>query len=100
MRKTGGVLIPPYNHRDIIAGVTAHIAATMYYFLFTRVVGQGTLALELLEQVRDLYGEHLDAIIVPVGGGGLVCWQLVCYSQLLLTKNWFRYLVSVLVLME
>lgn len=31
------------------------------------VAGQGTLGLELLEQVSDL-----DAVIVPVGGGGLI----------------------------
>lgn len=42
------VLLPPYDHVDIIAG-------------------QGTLALELLEQARDL-----DALIVPVGGGGML----------------------------
>lgn len=46
--ETGGVLVPPYNHPDVIAG-------------------QGTVALELLEQVPDL-----DAIIMPVGGGGLM----------------------------
>ncbi len=45
---TGATLIPPYDHPDIIAG-------------------QGTAALELLEQVPDL-----DAIVAPVGGGGLV----------------------------
>jgi threonine dehydratase/serine racemase len=46
--ETGGVLIPPYDHPDVIAG-------------------QGTAALELLEQVP-----RLDAIVAPVGGGGLV----------------------------
>jgi threonine dehydratase/serine racemase len=46
--ETGGTLIPPYDHPDVIAG-------------------QGTVALELLEQVADL-----DAIVAPVGGGGLV----------------------------
>jgi threonine dehydratase/serine racemase len=38
----------PFDHPDVIAG-------------------QGTLALELVEQVQ-----HLDAVIVPVGGGGLI----------------------------
>lgn len=47
VEKTGATLIPPFNHPDVIAG-------------------QGTVALELLEQAGDL-----DAIIVPVGGGGL-----------------------------
>jgi threonine dehydratase len=46
--ETGATLVHPYNHPDIIAG-------------------QGTVAVELLEQVPDL-----DAIIAPVGGGGLV----------------------------
>jgi len=45
---TGGTIIPPYNHPDIIAG-------------------QGTSALELIEEIPDL-----DAIIAPVGGGGLI----------------------------
>ena len=44
----GLALIPPYEHPDVIAG-------------------QGTAALELLEDVGDL-----DALVVPVGGGGLI----------------------------
>src|SRR5207248_506588 len=46
--QTGATLIHPYDHPDVIAG-------------------QGTVALELLEQVPDL-----DAIVTPVGGGGLL----------------------------
>lgn len=46
--ETGATFIPPYDHPDVIAG-------------------QGTAALELLAQV-----EGLDAILTPVGGGGLV----------------------------
>ncbi len=46
--RTGAILIPPYNHPDVIAG-------------------QGTTALEMLDDVPDL-----DAIIAPVGGGGLM----------------------------
>lgn len=36
--------------------------------------GQGTVGLELVEQVRELTagGVDLDAVIVPVGGGGLI----------------------------
>lgn len=48
VNKTGATLIPPFDHPDVIAG-------------------QGTAALELLEDVPDL-----DAIITPVGGGGLL----------------------------
>jgi threonine dehydratase/serine racemase len=46
--KTGATLIPPFDHPDVIAG-------------------QGTAALELLEDVPDL-----DAVVSPVGGGGLL----------------------------
>ncbi len=45
---TGGVLIPPFDHPDVIAG-------------------QGTAALELLQQVPDM-----AAVVVPVGGGGMI----------------------------
>lgn len=44
----GVTLIPPFDHPHVIAG-------------------QGTAALELLEDVPDL-----DVLIVPVGGGGLI----------------------------
>ncbi|MER6028778.1 threo-3-hydroxy-L-aspartate ammonia-lyase [Streptomyces sp. NPDC001851] len=44
----GLALIPPYDHPDVIAG-------------------QGTAALELLDETGPL-----DALVVPVGGGGLI----------------------------
>ncbi|MET8633875.1 MULTISPECIES: pyridoxal-phosphate dependent enzyme [unclassified Streptomyces] len=44
----GLALIPPYEHPHVIAG-------------------QGTAALELIEETGDL-----DALVVPVGGGGLI----------------------------
>lgn len=47
-KRTGAILIPPYNHPDVIAG-------------------QGTVALEMLDEIPDL-----DAIIAPIGGGGLM----------------------------
>src|SRR5579872_2805544 len=46
--ETGATLAPPFDHPWIIAG-------------------QGTTALELLQQVPDL-----DAIVTPIGGGGLM----------------------------
>ncbi|MFN8177940.1 MAG: pyridoxal-phosphate dependent enzyme [bacterium] len=51
--ETGATMIPPYDHPDVIAG-------------------QGTAALELLAQVEDL-----DAIVAPVGGGGLIAGTCV-----------------------
>lgn len=36
-------------------------------------ISQGTVGLELVQQVKDLTGRaHLDAVVVPVGGGGLI----------------------------
>jgi threonine dehydratase len=46
--ETGAALVPPFDHEWIMTG-------------------QGTSALELIEEVPDL-----DAIAVPIGGGGLI----------------------------
>ena len=51
-------MIPPYDHPDIIAG-------------------QGTAALELIEEIGDL-----DAIVAPVGGGGLLAGTAVTATGL------------------
>jgi len=48
IRKTGAILVHPYNNTRVIAG-------------------QGTAAIELLEEVPEL-----EAIIAPVSGGGLL----------------------------
>ncbi|MBC2864812.1 pyridoxal-phosphate dependent enzyme [Streptomyces mexicanus] len=55
----GLALIPPYDHPHIIAG-------------------QGTAALELIEETGDL-----DALIVPVGGGGLIAGSATAGKGLL-----------------
>lgn len=47
-KETGAILIPPFDHADV-------------------VTGQGTLGLEILDQVPDL-----ETVIVPIGGGGLI----------------------------
>jgi threonine dehydratase len=54
----GLTLIPPYDHPDIIAG-------------------QGTAALELLEEV-----DGLDALFVPLGGGGLLSGSALAAAEL------------------
>lgn len=36
------------------------------------IAGQGTAALELIEQANGLTGRGLDVLITPVGGGGLL----------------------------
>jgi threonine dehydratase len=47
-RERGLAIIPPYDHRDVVAG-------------------QGTVALELIEEKGPL-----DLLLVPCGGGGLL----------------------------
>lgn len=52
--RTGGTIIEPFDNSDVIAG-------------------QGTATFELMEDVaRQTNGEALDALFVPVGGGGLI----------------------------
>jgi threonine dehydratase len=48
LEETGATLVPPFDHPAIMAG-------------------QGTAALELMEETPDL-----DALLTPVGGGGLL----------------------------
>jgi len=36
------------------------------------IAGQGTMALELLDQIKEIDGGTLDAVIVPIGGGGMI----------------------------
>lgn len=53
-----GFYVPPYDHPDIIAG-------------------QGTIGLEMLEQVPEL-----DLLLVPVGGGGLISGILTAVKNI------------------
>ncbi|NNL67090.1 MAG: pyridoxal-phosphate dependent enzyme [Myxococcales bacterium] len=57
LAETGGTLIPPYDHPDVIAG-------------------QGTAALELLDEVPDL-----DAVVAPIGGGGLLSGTVLALRE-------------------
>ncbi len=58
LAKTGATLVPPYDHEFIIAG-------------------QGTCALELMEEVGPL-----DALVVCLGGGGLCSGSAVIAHEL------------------
>nr|POF01171.1 putative serine racemase [Quercus suber] len=63
IKQTGATLVPPYDHPDIM-------------------LGQGTLALEMEQQVKELIAsspylgrsgsDGLDAVIAPIGGGGML----------------------------
>jgi threonine dehydratase len=58
VRKTGGTLVHPFDDAAVIAG-------------------QGTAALELLEEVPDL-----DIVIAPCGGGGLLSGTAIAAKRL------------------
>ena len=36
------------------------------------IAGQGTIAMEMLRQLQQLGSQRLDAVFVPIGGGGLI----------------------------
>ena len=57
-RETGATMIPPYDHPHIIAGA-------------------GTVALEIIEEMPNL-----DAIVCPVGGGGLLSGTALALREL------------------
>ena len=57
-RESGATFVSPYNDREVIAG-------------------QGTIALELFEDVSEL-----ESIIVPVGGGGLIAGVAIAAKAL------------------
>ncbi|DBA03182.1 TPA: hypothetical protein N0F65_003902 [Lagenidium giganteum] len=50
--RTNGTFVHPSNDPDVMSG-------------------QGTVGLELLEQVEAEHGVQLDAVLMPIGGGGL-----------------------------
>lgn len=56
--KTGATFVHPFNHKDIIAG-------------------QGTVGLEIFEQL-----EKIDAVLVPIGGGGLIAGIAIALKQM------------------
>lgn len=56
--ETGATLIHPFENEDVMAG-------------------QGTIAVELLEEVPDL-----DLVLCPVGGGGVLCGTAVAAKSL------------------
>jgi threonine dehydratase len=63
--QTGAVVLPPYDHPSVVAG-------------------QGTAALELLREQPEL-----DALLVPLGGGGLLAGTLVVAQALRPTMKVF-----------
>ncbi|WAC65335.1 threonine ammonia-lyase [Agrococcus sp. SL85] len=57
VERTGATFVPPYDHPDIVEG-------------------QGTLGLEILEQVPEV-----ATIVVPIGGGGLAAGVAAAVRQ-------------------
>ncbi len=61
--ETGGDFVHPYNDPRVIAG-------------------QGTCAKELVEQIAELDGGALDAVVAPIGGGGMISGTCLTLSTL------------------
>ena len=59
--KTGAALVPPYDHPDVMAG-------------------QGTLALEIVEQCGEM-GLVPDVAVVPCSGGGLIAGCAIAFHD-------------------
>ena len=57
-KETGAIFIHPFDDNDVIAG-------------------QGTIALEIYEQLNEV-----DAIVVPIGGGGLISGVAATIKQI------------------
>ncbi|CCQ10188.1 Threonine dehydratase biosynthetic [Pseudoalteromonas luteoviolacea B = ATCC 29581] len=57
-QETGAVFVPPFDDKDVI-------------------IGQGTIARELMQQL-----DSLDAVFIPVGGGGLLAGMAVYIKSL------------------
>ena len=84
IKQKGCVLVPPYDHVDI-------------------VLGQGTTGLEMGEQFDEIVqgcgegeeGRMMDAVIAPVGGGGLLgglatWWQDTEGTKVFGAEPWFE----------
>jgi len=69
--ETGAVLIPPFDHPDVVAG-------------------QGTLGLEILDQVPDI-----QTVVVPIGGGGLISGVASALKQKLAAEGRAIHVVGV-----
>lgn len=61
--QTGGDFVHPYNDPRVIAG-------------------QATCSRELLEQMAEDFGGALDAIVAPIGGGGMISGTCLTVSNL------------------
>ena len=61
--KSGAIFIPPYDNHDVIAG-------------------QGTVGLEIWEQVPEV-----ETVIVPIGGGGLIAGVASAMKQQAATEG-------------
>jgi threonine dehydratase len=46
------------------------------------IAGQGTMGIEIVEQVREQTGADPDAVVVPIGGGGLIAGVAVAVKHL------------------
>lgn len=62
----GWTFVPPFDHPDVIAG-------------------QGTVGMEIVRQIKG----PIDAIFMPVGGGGLIVGIAACVKRVSLEVNYW-----------
>jgi threonine dehydratase len=55
------------------------------------IAGQGTVALEFVQQMKQEYDSSLDVVIIPVGGGGLAAGNTMALRALLGDKVQVRF---------
>lgn len=60
--RTGATYVSPYNDPDVVAG-------------------QGTLAIDLVDNAARIGLERIDAVVVAVGGGGLISGVATWFDQ-------------------
>ena len=73
VRETGAIFIHPSEDPRVIAG-------------------QGTASLEIIQQLHEMGYQNLDAVIIPVGGGGLAAGNTIALRGMLGDKVKVRWI--------
>jgi threonine dehydratase len=75
MERTGAVLVPPYDHPDIILGqgtMALEFEKQVTEMLTIRQQGEGISGVNGADQAQHRPRIGLDAVIAPCGGGGML----------------------------
>lgn len=87
-KEKGMTYINGYDHPHIIGKLhCADQNNANLNTIFIIIAGQGSIGLEIIEQIKDV-----DAIVVPIGGGGLIAGIAVAAKSL---KKDIQIIVSI-----